>query len=217
MLILLPPSEGKNSPETGRALNLKKLFASDVLMEPRLERLAAHPEIDISLSHPAHEIYSGVLYQALDWGSLSSTAQKRGESSILIISAIFGALRITDSIPTYKAKIRTSVWSGPLAHHMDAQNEDLIIDCRSSTYAGVWTPPREKTVAVRVFQIKDGKESVITHMSKKYRGELARYLLQGKSPKTCDELFQIAQEHFDCRLITARKSDPNYLDLLIPA
>jgi len=41
---------------------------------------------------PAIAVYTGVLYQALDWGSLSAAAQKRGEASIAIISAKYGAI-----------------------------------------------------------------------------------------------------------------------------
>jgi cytoplasmic iron level regulating protein YaaA (DUF328/UPF0246 family) len=187
------------------------------LKEAREIALGANPAIDRSACRPAHEIYSGVLYQALDWGSLSPSAKKKGEGSILIISAIFGALRITDAIPTYKAKIKSSLWKKPLSDYLDSQSHDLIVDCRSSTYASVWTPPREMTVVVRVFQVIGGKRSVITHMSKKYRGELTRYILQGKSVKSPAQLLALARAHFACELIPATTDEPNYLDLLIPA
>jgi len=217
VLILLPPSEGKRTPESGRALNLGKLFAASALKEARESALGKNPQIDTTICRPAHEIYSGVLYQALEWESLSATATKKGESSILIISAIFGALRITDVIPTYKAKIKSALWKEPLSSFLDAQPVDLIIDCRSSTYMGVWNPPVEKTVAVRVFQVKSGKRSVITHMSKKYRGELVRKILQGKAVKNPTGLLTLAKAHFACELIPATRKDPYYLDLLIPA
>mgnify|MGYP002634756484 FL=1 len=93
---------------------------------------------------------------------------------------------------------------------------DLIIDCRSSTYAGVWQSPLGRTVAVRVFKRERGKISVITHLSKKYRGELTQEILKsGKSPKTAAELLKIAEKKFDCKLIKAKGNLPWYLDLLI--
>ncbi len=217
MLILLPPSEGKNSPESGRKLNLKTLFAASALKEAREKALSESPKIDTTICRPAYEIYSGVLYQALDWESLTATATKKGKASIVIISAIFGAIRITDVIPTYKAKIKSALWKKPLSEFLDAQPAELIIDCRSSTYAGVWTPPLERTVAVRVFDVKGGKRSVITHMSKKYRGELVRYVLLGKVVKSPDQLLALAQKHFKCELIPFTVNEPNYLDLLISA
>lgn len=215
MLILLPPSEGKSSPERGRKLNLKNLFGSPDLTDIRTQLLESHPEIDETLCRPAHEIYSGVLYQALSWESLSTTAKKRGSESILIISALMGAIRIDDIIPAYKLKITTSLWKKPLAHLLESLDSDLIIDCRSSTYSGVWIPPHHKTVAVRVFQLKGGKKSVITHMSKKYRGELVRHLLQGGIPHTQEELLARAKRKFECEFTTSTSREPAYLDLII--
>jgi cytoplasmic iron level regulating protein YaaA (DUF328/UPF0246 family) len=215
MLILLPPSEGKKEPTTGKPLNLDRLFAHNELKEERQQALAASKKALAAPAKPAHEIYSGVLYQALDWDSLSATAKSRGEKSILIISALFGAVRITDLIPTYKAKIKTSLWKSALSHVLDGLGESVIVDCRSSTYTGVWTPPHEKTVLVRVFQIKAGKRSVITHMSKKYRGELTRALLQNPAAKEPQDVFVTAQKYFDCEFTPATVREPSKLDLLI--
>ena len=39
---------------------------------------------------PAIEVYTGVLYQALDWSSLTPAARKRGQSAVRIISAKYG-------------------------------------------------------------------------------------------------------------------------------
>lgn len=215
MLILLPPSEGKFSPERGRKLNLKTLFGASQLTEIRQKLLDAHPEIDRSTCLPAHEIYTGVLYQSLDWESLSVAAKKRGSESVLIISALMGAVRIDDCIPSYKLKMKSAMWKDQLSELCNALNHNLIIDCRSSTYSGVWNPPHEKTVAVRVFQIKDGKKSVITHMSKKFRGELTRYLLQKREAKNMTELVELVSNQFDCDFTPSTKKDPSYLDLLI--
>lgn len=215
MLILLPPSEKKSSPGDGRPLDLAKLFGAEELIELRASMLSKDPEVNPALSRPAHEIYSGVLYQALDWQSLPTAAQSQGAASIRIVSALFGALSPTDAIPTYKAKIKSSLWSQALSSVFDSEDASLIVDCRSSTYEGVWTPPHEKTVKVRVFQVKDGKRSVITHMSKKYRGELTRYLLLQKAPNNPEELFTLARNYFDCELSKPNKKERWCLDLLI--
>ena len=162
------------------------------------------------------DVYSGVLYQALDWDSLSTAAKARGEKSLLIISAIFGVVRPGDVIPNYKAKIKSSDWKAALKPALDGLDSELIIDCRSSTYAGVWQSPPANTVAIRVFKKEKGKISVITHLSKKYRGELTRVLLKsGKPPKTPAELHAIAEKHFDCKLHKPKGNLPWYLDLII--
>jgi cytoplasmic iron level regulating protein YaaA (DUF328/UPF0246 family) len=215
MLILLPPSEGKNSPESGKRLNLNSLVAAEELRDLRATEIESHRNLDLTLCRQAHEIYSGVLYQALDWQGLPQTAKARGEKSILIISALFGLVAINDVIPTYKAKIKSATWRASISEYLEARGDDLIIDARSSTYQGVWTPPPSKTVAIRVFQIKAGKKSVITHMSKKHRGELTRLLLQKKAPTTPEELLAIAAREFDCELKVSNGNDSWYLDLLI--
>ena len=214
MLILLPPSEGKNQPTSKAKVNLAKLVLSKELFEIRSRLLTK--SLAVAPAARAMDVYTGVLYQALDWKSLSARAQARGEKSILISSAIFGVLRPSDLIPNYKAKIKVSDWKAALKPALDGLGADLIIDCRSSTYAGTWQPSPANTVAVRVFKKEKGKISVITHLSKKYRGELTRVLLKaGKVPKTPDELLAIAEQHFECKLIKPKGNLPWCLDLII--
>jgi cytoplasmic iron level regulating protein YaaA (DUF328/UPF0246 family) len=214
MLILLPPSEGKNQPTSKANINLAKLAFPRELLAIR-SRLLTKP-LATAPSAKAIDVYSGVLYQALDWGSLSPTAKARGDKSLLIVSAIFGVLRPSDVIPNYKAKIKSSDWKAVLKPVLDGLDADLIVDCRSSTYAGVWQSPPDRTVAVRVFKKEKGKISVITHLSKKYRGELTRVLLKaGKVPKTPVDLLAIAEKNFECKLIRPKGNLPWYLDLII--
>ena len=214
MLILLPPSEAKNQPISKAQVNLDKLVFSKELRAIRsrllTKTLASAP------AARAMDVYTGVLYQSLDWNSLSPAAKARGEKSVLITSAIFGVLRPSDLIPNYKAKIKTSDWKTALKPALDGLAADLVIDCRSSTYAGVWQSPPANTVAVRVFKKEKGKISVITHLSKKYRGELTRVLLKsGKPPETPSELLAIAEKHFDCKLQKTKGNLPWCLDLII--
>ena len=214
MLILLPPSEAKNQPISKAKVNLAKLVFPKELHATRgrllTKALASAP------AAKAMDVYTGVLYQSLDWNSLSPAAKARGEKSVLITSAIFGVLRPSDLIPNYKAKIKTSDWKTALKPALDGLAADLVIDCRSSTYAGVWQSPPANTVAVRVFKKEKGKISVITHLSKKYRGELTRVLLKsGKPPETPSELLAIAEKHFDCKLQKTKGNLPWCLDLII--
>jgi len=85
MLILLPPSEGKNQPAGKKQLSLAKLaFASELEgVRSRLvtKALAAAP------TAKAIDVYSGVLYQALDWNSLSPAAKARGELTRVLLKA----------------------------------------------------------------------------------------------------------------------------------
>lgn len=166
----------------------------------------------------AMTIYNGVLYKALDWKSLTKTAQNRGRKSIRIISAVFGIVEPDDAILKYKAKIKSAHWKPAIQEILEARNDSLIVDCRSSTYQGVWTPPHDRTVEVRVFQVVNGERSVITHMSKKYRGEFVRALLLLKNePQEISELRGSLQQHFNFEFIPATSKSPIYLDLLVTA
>jgi len=214
MLILLPPSEGKSSPESGELLNLTNLSFDTELCDVRtslITNLIANAKC-----RPAHEIYSGVLYQALNWEGLPKSAQNRGKKSVVIISALFGALRLNDYIPSYKVKMKNSIWKEAVTRALDSLESDLVIDCRSSTYAGAWTPDPTRTVAIRVFKVDGRKRTVITHMSKKYRGELTRLLLlEPVPPATPAQLAKIASRAFECELVKADGNNPWKLDLLI--
>ena len=172
-------------------------------------------------ARPAIDLYSGVLYQFLDFRTLPASSQKRGDTEILIFSDLFGVLRPSNLIPLHPKRTKISIknrkWSDLLPDLLNPLERELVVDCRSSTYMGFWKPNPAITVAIRVFQVSKGQRSVITHMSKKYRGELARLLLQNQAPKNPDELLAIAETSFKADLKKDDDSHPWRLDLLIPA
>ena len=164
---------------------------------------------------PAINVYTGVLYQALDWASLSAAAKKRGASAVVIISAKYGAVRTDQLIESYKEKIDNSAMRGTVSAVLDPIKTPLIVDCRSSTYKTVWNSPVEKTVEVRVSTVVDGVRTVVTHMSKKTRGEITRWLLQSRSmPKTPEDLYAIVSEKYPCALTPSDGVAPWILEVI---
>jgi uncharacterized protein len=167
-----------------------------------------------SIPGPAIQVYTGVLYAALGWDRLNRAAQKLGQSSIAIISAKYGALRPLDPIEPYKEKINNELMRPIVAATLNSISTDLIIDCRSSTYQTVWASPIEKTVEIKVFTKVDGEKKVITHMSKKTRGEVTRHiLLSGKVVKTPAQLHEIVSQEFTCTLIESTDTEPWVLEV----
>lgn len=163
---------------------------------------------------PAIELYTGVLYAALGWHSLTQAQQRMGQSCIVIISAKFGAVRPLDPIEPYKEKIDNKEMAPKVAAVLSKITTDLIIDCRSSTYQTVWQSPAHKTVAVKVFTTVDGEKKVITHMSKKTRGEVARHLIcSGKEITSPQQLHEIVSSAFTCNLIEATAKEPWVLEV----
>lgn len=164
---------------------------------------------------PAMSVYSGVLYQALDWPSFSPAAKKRGEASLAIISARYGVVRPSDRIESYKAKINNKEMAPVVAAALDGAESTLIVDCRSSTYKTVWKAPVDITVEIRVSTVVDGVRTVITHMSKKTRGEIARWLLQSRSvPKSPEDLYAIVSEKYPCALTPSDGVEPWVLEVI---
>ena len=190
----------------------------------RIARVAHHTEPVLILLPPSEkksadpgaaiQVYTGVLYAALGWKTLSKAHQKLGQSSIMIISAKYGALRPLDPIEPYKEKIDNKEMAPKVAAVLNQNTAELIIDCRSSTYQTVWQSPIEKTVEIKVFTTVEGHKKVITHMSKKSRGEVTRHLLQSDDPITNpQQLHAYVSQVFTCNLIAATPKEPWVLEV----
>ena len=213
MLILLPPSEKKKAATSQEKFELSSLVFAAELTGARSQTTTSH---DFSQTSPAIEIYDGVLYQGLNWKTLTAAEQKRANTKVLIISALFGLVRPLDKIFSYKEKIDNKLWREAIAQVSAKFSNELVIDCRSSTYKGIWTINPQNTVEVRVFKVNGEERNVITHMSKKYRGELTGHLLkQTNDPTTAAEVQRIAAQLFECELHAPVDGQPWALDLLI--
>jgi uncharacterized protein len=207
-LILLPPSEGKTAPADGPPVELDAL-AFPELNQVRerligtLERLpvsralkfldlspglADEAERNLTLrtapAAPAHEVYTGVLYEHLGLGTLPT-------ENVLIASALWGFLRPTDRIPVYRFSMSATLprisslpalWRAPLRKVVP--DEGLIVDLRSGAYTAAWKPRVATVVGVRAFT--DGK--AISHMVKATRGDVARILLQSPPAETPEDV-----------------------------
>ncbi|MGO1183829.1 MAG: YaaA family protein [Micrococcaceae bacterium] len=214
MLILLPPSEGKTAPATGAPLDLDSLMLPELSGERHTllgtlesvsgtpnalsvlgvgESLAAEVEANLRLTTnpaaPAHRIYTGVLYDALDYASLAEASQRRGRNSVVIFSGLFGVTGLADRLPAYRLSMSVKLPGiGPLAAwwrprltpgmNLLASHSGVVVDCRSGGYAAQWKSPAPKTLAVDVFQLRDGELKVVSHWAKHTRGRVARALLQ---------------------------------------
>lgn len=163
---------------------------------------------------PAIQLYTGVLYAALGWNTLTKAQQRLVQASIVIISAKYGAVRPLDPIEPYKEKIVNKEMAPKVASILDELATELIIDCRSSTYQTVWQSPIQKTVEVKVFTTVNGEKKIITHMSKKTRGEVTRHIIEnGEIISTPEQLQIIVEEKFKCELIEATNKEPWVLEV----
>ena len=139
---------------------------------------------------PAVDRYTGVLYDALDVGSLTGAAAGRARARLAVGSALFGLLRADDPVPAYRLSATSKLpgrptlatrWR-PLLEPVLARmgTEELVVDLRSGSYASLGRLPDAVHVEV-VSERSDGKRTVVSHFNKAHKGRLARILASTRS------------------------------------
>lgn len=216
MLVLLPPSESKrNGGIAGSSLDLAALSFDELTPQRRavlagLRRLSANraeslralglsaagaSEVDrnrsvrTSPAAPAMERYTGVLFDALDWGSVEDASRSFAYRHVVIHSALFGLVRAGDPIPAYRlshdsrlvVRERTlkALWREPVARALAATGE-FVLDLRSEAYAAMGPAPKGSVFVRVVTEDGDGRRRALNHFNKKGKGEFARALIDAR-------------------------------------
>nr|WP_223183874.1 MULTISPECIES: peroxide stress protein YaaA [unclassified Streptomyces] len=248
---MLPPSEGKASSGSGAPLKpealslpgltearaavldeLVELCVADEekarevlgLSEGLRGEIAKNAELRTAGARPAGEIYTGVLYDALGLATLDAAARKRAGRSLLVFSGLWGAVRVTDRIPSYRCSMGVKLPGlGSLAAHWrtamapvlpEAAGDGLVLDLRSSAYASAWKPkgePAARTATVRVLHAPTRK--VVSHFNKATKGRIVRSLLEaGAEPASPVELAGTLRE---LGYVVEEGGKPGALDVLV--
>jgi cytoplasmic iron level regulating protein YaaA (DUF328/UPF0246 family) len=259
LYILLPPSEGKAAGGTRRPRRLS-VAALDPFRDQVLDALitlCADPTSAIAAlglspgqadeaarntllrsapTQAAGKVYTGVLYDALDLATLSADALKQAERSVLVFSGLWGVVRLTDRVPTYRCPITAKlpglgllqgywrqVLDEPLTETIGGR---LVLDLRSSGYATAWTPSgrgADRTAAVRVLheRVVDGvvTRSVVSHFNKATKGRLVRDLLTaGARPRSVPELVSALRDlKYTIEEQPRVSGKPHQLDVVVAA
>lgn len=246
MLIVLPPSEGKAPPaRRGRPVDLAALSFPELAAtrervlaatlatctRPDAEhRFFAGPSVVEEVhrnarllelpARPALEVFTGVLFDALDAASLSTAARRRAATRLVVVSGLWGALRPRDRIPPYRLNVCASLvgpdgaelggleplWRAVLPDVLaDALGpRGVLVDLRSSSYLSMGRPTgvADRTVEVRVLREGPSGRSVVSHMAKHARGLVARHLLEsGADPRDPHALTEVLAEVWDVELV----------------
>lgn len=232
-LILLPPSEGKSVGGTGapwapgtmaidldgqrervaaalRSAMRRNQASRSKLLGVKGEALAAATtadrEVATSATMPAIERYSGVLYGALDVGSLGSGARRRLDASVLVVSGLWGLVAPTDPIPDYKLKMgaslpplgKLSTWWRPAIDEALAsrigKGRGPVWNLLPQEHDAAWSSTAEVPVrTVRFLEPGRGGQLVaVSHWNKFLKGALVRFLAEHPDA-TLDDL--AAWEH----------------------
>jgi uncharacterized protein len=216
VLIILPPSETKlPPPDSGSPLDLHRLsFPSLTPMRERvmdaliatgqrpdaLRRLLVRPSLVGEVARNEHvrdlptrcavDTYAGPLYEGLDAGSWSSQAEKRAAREMIIVSALWGALRPADRIPPYRLNVCARLdgmdrlepaWRTLLSPMLTdaAAPHGPVLDLRSRGYQAVGRPTGldDQTVNLRIRPSPGGPAHIGDVIAKRVRGEAASHIL----------------------------------------
>ena len=248
MLLLLPPSETKRPGGDGAPLDLGGLALPALAPLRRrtidaLVALSAEPdtaarvlrlgptqlgEVDVNAAlaeaptRPAIDRYTGVLFDALDAGSLPAPARRWLGGHVRIHSAPFGPVGALDPVPAYRLPAGVSVpglpplrrlWADAVTRALADEGSTFVLDLRSEAYVALGPVPGGRPSAfVRVAPAgADGEVRALNHFNKRAKGELVRALAEDRPRiRRRDDLIDwargrgIALDEGDGRIMTLR-------------
>ena len=205
MLILLPPSEGKKPGGSGQWIHDAGPFGR-ALADPRelvASSLARTPPSALKVrgataehaqmvngrllgapSLPAHERYTGVVYQGLDCSTLPPELMATAKRSIVILSGLAGLVRLSDPVPDYRAPMDASIDAiGKLSTHwrpfispvlQRAAKKEVIVDLLAQVHRSALEPASDNWFTIDLVHA----EVTGGHAAKFAKGLLARWLLE---------------------------------------
>lgn len=198
LIILIPPSEGKN-PE-GKFAALKKPNQDVSHMVDKMQAvehkdwakilgvkgkalekaIEANQQILDAKTLPAIERYTGVVYKAIDYPSLSVLAKKTFDQHVRMVSAVFGLVKPQDKIPDYKLKIdklgADKFWKPIIQKKL---TKSYVVDLLPKAHQKAVAYDQGLTIDFNF--IKNGKSVPAGHHGKHIKGCFIRWLVQQKS------------------------------------
>lgn len=229
-VLLLPPSEGKRpggdgppwAPGTSALVELDErratvaaalvramkgsVAARQKLLGVKGDALARATEANRSILEsptlPAIDRYAGVLYDALDAGSLTARDRRRLHQQVVIFSGVWGASLPGDPLPDHKLKMSASLprlgklstwWRAPLTAALAPMVEGRVVwDLLPNEHEAAWDPADPGSGApgapARVLSVRflDEKPRVrgaersfttVNHWNKLLKGAVVRHVL----------------------------------------
>lgn len=170
---------GRLPEDDAAALRSLKLSPRQLPEVERNRRLAQAPTM------PALNRYTGVLFDALDAGSLNPDAWAFAGRHLVIHSALFGLLHGDDPIPAYRLSHDSRLpglslrrlWREAVPDALSSIR-GLVIDLRSDSYIALGPAP-ESAVTVRVVsEDASGRRTALSHFNKAAKGRFARAVVE---------------------------------------
>lgn len=169
-----------------------------------------------STTLPARELYTGIMYQAIDLKKLKKAERDLFDRQALIMSAMFGLLRPSDRIPPYKLKMGANLgnvvgkvsnyWRRPVSEILRRELKGKVVwNFLPDQYRRVWDQSGEIVACHQVKFVKRVIRSgvaewkTISHHSKSLKGALIRHLLakDAASPKALKDFTHPDGYHYE--------------------
>lgn len=215
--------ETSGQPDALRRLMVGRSLAGEVERNTRLPSLPARPVL---------EVYAGPLFEALGAATLSPAGQRRAAEDVVVVSALWGALRPVDRIPAYRLNVCShlvglpgleGLWREVLSPVLAeaAGPEGVIVDLRATSYQAVGRPTglADRTVTLRVLPDVGAERAAGPQVSKRTRGAVVRHLVESDAAlRTPEELVEVLTERWPARLSAApRGGRPWTVDVVAAA
>jgi cytoplasmic iron level regulating protein YaaA (DUF328/UPF0246 family) len=244
VLIIVPPSETKRRPpDTGPPVDFAQLSFPeldglrrdlvDALIETSadldaFDRLRVGPTLAHEVATNAHlrdvpalpaaEVYTGPLHEGFAADTLSRRALELAQREVVIVSPLWGLLRVADRIPPYRLGLMSRllgfdrldhVWRDvlPAVLATAAGDDGPVVDLRSRATQAMGMPAVAggRVVSVRVDQGTPGNR-LGDVIAKRVRGEAGHELLEAaQQPGSPDEVAAILADRWPVRLEPDRR------------
>ena len=171
---------------------------------------ATNRALDGAPTMPAHERYTGVVWDHLSVGTLSQRARSRATESVVVLSGLLGLVGIDDRIPDYKLKMGASLpglgkvstwWRPRLSPVLNAWLDDgrPVVDLLPQEHRAAWSPEDSLGERRIIVDFVNPTGRTVGHDAKAAKGLLVRHLLESKeSPGRALRTFRHPQ--FELRL-----------------
>ncbi len=145
-------------------------------------------------AHRAALCFNGDVYWGLDPRTIAADDMIRAQDHVAILSGLYGILRPLDLIQPYRLEMGTKIpsrrgknlvdfWSKSVTARINAITEGhadrTVVNLASNEYSSVVIPARLKAgmVTIAFKEIRPGGPKVISHIAKRSRGKMARWII----------------------------------------
>ena len=145
--------------------------------------------------------FNGDVYDGIDANTISTSNHEKLQSSLRILSGLYGILKPFDKIKPYRLEMGTKIainesinlyefWKNDVTNSLlnEIQDEDIIVNLASNEYFSVIDSSliKNKIVSPVFKDFKNGKLKIISFYAKKARGLMTRFLIDNDIQSSSD-------------------------------